>query len=366
MDAKVVLGQPSISLESEEVVLSVSLKGGHLAPVGFRFGGVEFRPLHVAPWAEDKLSEVPPIIEVLRGDFFCLPFGGNASIFEAEAHPIHGATANREWTPLECEPGLLRFELKTGIRPGSVVKEVFIRPGQHAVYQRHLVEGSGPMSYGHHAMLAFPDPVTGKISTSRFAYGQVYPFAFENPAEGGYTSLLPGSRFSSLQEVQLAGGGSTDLTVYPAREGFEDLVQIFADPRETLAWTACVFSTGFVWLSLRNSNSLTGTVMWHSNGGRHYAPWSGRHRRVLGLEDVTSFFHTGLKESVEENEASRAGFITHAQLPIDVRTIMAAAAVPAGFDQVAEITRTSDGICIRSTSGRTVDIQVDLKFLELD
>ena len=27
------------------------------------------------------------------------------------------------------------------------------------------------------------------------------------------------------------------------------------------------------------------TMLWHSNGGRDYAPWSGRHLHCLGIED---------------------------------------------------------------------------------
>jgi len=51
-----------------------------------------------------------------------------------------------------------------------------------------------------------------------------------------------------------------------------------------------------------------------SNGGRHYPPWSGRHINVVGLEEVTSWFHVGLAESVAKNPVSEKGFPTSAVL----------------------------------------------------
>ncbi|MEM9269795.1 MAG: hypothetical protein AAGA78_12750, partial [Pseudomonadota bacterium] len=38
-------------------------------------------------------------------------------------------------------------------------------------------------------------------------------------------------------------------------------------------------------LILKNCATLPNTMLWISNGGRTAPPWSGRHRRVLGIED---------------------------------------------------------------------------------
>ena len=45
-----------------------------------------------------------------------------------------------------------------------------------------------------------------------------------------------------------------------------------------------------------------------------YFPWEGRHTGVLGVEDVTSWFHYGLSESVRPNSFSRRGIPTHRDL----------------------------------------------------
>ena len=38
-------------------------------------------------------------------------------------------------------------------------------------------------------------------------------------------------------------------------------------------------------MSLRAAKAMPMTMLWHSNGGRDYAPWSGRHFGCLGVEE---------------------------------------------------------------------------------
>jgi hypothetical protein len=249
-----------------------------------------------------------------------------------------------------------------------VEKRIELRRGQPAVYCRHTIQGaSGPMNLGHHAMLEFSKNVTGRVSTSPLAFGQVYPGRFENPSEGGYSSLRVGAQFRSLERVPLAAGGMADLTRYPAREGFEDLVMVSAKPGGDFAWSAAVFSEGFVWFSFKDPRVLASTVMWHSNGGRHYAPWSGRHRRVLALEEVTSYFHDGLAESVAKNSVDVRGIPTTITLnpkhPTVVNVIMGVAAVPEGFDSVRKIERERGSVVLRGAANQSVTVPLDWEFL---
>jgi len=142
---------------------------------------------------------------------------------------------------------------------------------------------SGLMDLGHHAMVQFPDrPGSGNLSTSRFLYGQVFPGLFETPENRGYTALRPGAEFTSLQRVPTQSGEVADLTSYPARRGYEDLVMLVSDASLPLAWTAVTFpQERFVWFALKNPRVLRQTVFWISNGGRHYPPWSSRHVNVM-------------------------------------------------------------------------------------
>jgi hypothetical protein len=374
------LGQPSWHIASSTVEAFVTERGGHVAPVTFDRRNRKIRPYSIAPWTAERTDpSLEPILKVLRGDFFCLPFGANATPFRGERHPIHGETANAKWTltSLERRNGRaqLHLSLRSKIRKGRVDKFITLVDGHDAIYSRHVVSGmSGRMCFGHHAMLKFPpQPGSGIVSTSAFVYGQVFPGKFESPAQGGYTFLKPGATFDSLERVPAMTGELADLTRYPARHGWEDLVMIVNDALTPLAWVAVAFPRQrYVWFALKDPRILRNTVFWFSNAGRHYPPWNGRHRCVMGLEDVTANFHYGLAQSVRNNPLSEQGFPTSVELsasrPLTVSYIMAVAKIPAGFDRVVSI-RTGpnrDCVVVRSSNGKAVRTPIDMTFLSTD
>ena len=220
-----------------------------------------------------------------------------------------------------------------------------------------------------HPCLRVPGPEgAARISVGGWAWGQVLPGPFEDPASGGYSALKPGARFKSLDAVPLATGGYADLSRYPARAGFEDLVMLMGRPGRTLGWSAVTFPVErWVFLQLKNPEVLRHTVLWHSNGGRHYAPWNGRHRGVLGVEEVTAYFHLGQAESAKPNALSRAGYPTTVALSPKrsqrVAHIFAVTAIPHGFDVVADVAPVPGGVLITARNGRTVKMPLDVSFL---
>ena len=373
MTMRTVLTQPSWRLANTNMEVFVTENGGHLGPATFDRKGKAIQPLSVAPWVMEPTDrKLPKILKVLRGDFFCLPFGGNETPFRGEHHPVHGETANAQWKLESLTKGHLHVSLRTKKRPRQVDKHIYLRDGHNAIYSRHVISGmKGAMNPGHHAMLAFPDtPGSGVISTSPFIYGQVFPGAFETPATGGYQSLIPGAEFSSLEQVPLLSGGMTDLTRYPARRGYEDLVILVGDPGFGPGWTAVTFpDQRYVWFAMKDSRMLRHTVLWLSNGGRHYPPWNGRHVNVMGLEEVTSYFHLGLAESARLNPLSAKGYPTCLTLNPNRETvinyIMAVAAIPRGFDKVAALETSPDqqSVTLRSPSGISVNVPIDCTFI---
>jgi hypothetical protein len=375
---KRVLGEDSWQFASRRVEAYLTRTGGHLGPVTFDRRGRKIAPLATAPWAGEKLPPgTPPIIRILRGDFFCLPFGGNTTPWRGERHPVHGETANAAWK-LEAtrtdDRGIgVRLSMSTRVRRGHVRKMVFLPNDHDAVYQRHVVTGmSGPMNFGHHAMVRFPDQEgAGLISTSRFTLGQVFTEPVELPANRGYSILKPGAVFKSLDRVPTITGENADLSRYPARRGYEDLVQLVADDKLDFAWTAVAFPKHrFAWFALKDPRVLRSTIFWISNGGRHYAPWNGRFVNVMGLEEVTSNFHPGLAESAGPNAFSRRGIATHAKLspqqPLVVPYIFGVVPIPPTFGRVKAIEAQlrGAGIVLRGERG-SVRTPVDLNWLQL-
>jgi hypothetical protein len=260
--------------------------------------------------------------------------------------------------------------MQTRARKGRVDKFLTLIDDHAVVYSRHVLSGmQGPMSLGHHALLKFPVSVDGRISTSLFEHGQVLPGAFESPEEGGYQSLRPGAVFRSLKRVARQDGSHADLTVFPARPGYDDLVLVAAPARLRFAWSAVRFSQpSYVWFALRDPRTLRSTLLWMSNGGRHYAPWNGEHTRVLGIEDVTAYFHRGLAESAGTNPLRRRGVATTLPLdrgrPTTIRYIMGVAGVPSGFDRVADIRPAGGGVELVASNGLRSRARVDLGFLD--
>ncbi|MDB6168154.1 MAG: hypothetical protein JWM88_1018 [Verrucomicrobia bacterium] len=369
-------GQLGWAFSNATVKAFLTRAGGQLAPVVYRLGRRSVQPFSIAPWKDDPLPGLPRMLNVCRGDFFCAPFGGNAAPYRGERHPAHGDTANLDWTleslQRSADAVTLHTSMRTRSRPGRVDKRLTLRPGHAAVYCEHLLSGfSGPMPIGTHPMLKLPDvPGCGAISTSGFKRGYVVPVAWEQPEARGYSWLQPGATFSSLKRVPARDGGTVDLSRYPARRGFEDLVELVGDASQPFAWNAVALpAAGYVFFTVKNPRVLRETVLWFSNGGRHYPPWNGRHCNVLGVEDVTSFFHLGLAESAKPNLLSRAGAPTAVMLspkkPLRVAHILALAAIPRDFDEVKSITPHRGGtVRLVSRSGRAVIVPLDPDFVQ--
>jgi hypothetical protein len=371
-----IAGQPSWTLQSNQVTAHLTRLGGHLGPVTFRLGRRTIQPFSVAPWAEEKLAtDTPPILAALRGDFFCCPFGiDRGAPYRGQATPPHGETCNATWklTRLTSRTNThsLRATLTTRFRPGTVTKDILLRDGHSAIYQRHTLDGlAGPLTLGHHPMLKFPEAEgSGLISTSGFTSGHVFPEPLGVPAQGSYSALKPGARFTRLDRVPLALGGFTDLSTYPARRGYDDLVQLLTKPTEPFAWTAVSFpGSEYVWFSLKDPRVFNSTLFWLSNGGRYGAPWKGRHTAVLGLEEVTGYFDFSVAASAGKNPITQMGHPTtlskSAGRDLTVNYIMAVAAIPKNFGRVSAITAVEGGVEIHTAKAKPVRVPLDTRFL---
>lgn len=378
---KEIYGQPSFILENELVSLAITKLGGHMAPVVFGAANErQIRPYYISPWQDENHADMPAEVLVpLRGDFFCLPFGGNATPYQNQKYPVHGETATGEWTFVdseEVEPGVsrLRLVLDTLVRKGQVTKEVTLREGHPVIYQRHCVKHFvGPTPVGHHAILAMPDEVgTFAISTSPFRLGMTNPGVFSDPANGEYQMLAEGKTFCDVREIPtlFRDPAVVDCSRLPLRRGFADLFAVVADAdllSGKPAWTAAVnTSENWVWFSLRDPKKLPMTAFWLENHGRHSFPWNGRNQ-CLGVEDVCSYFADGIAASARANLLTEQGIPTTVDcvedFPLDIRSIQAAVPVPATFDRVEHIDFGDECLRLTSESGTTVDMKIDHSFV---
>ncbi len=369
-------GQPCWIVRSDQVELAITELGGHMAPVTFfRKESKPVQPYHISPWQEENHKYPVPVLVPLRGDFFCLPFGGNGDEYRSEKHPPHGETAGSKWTcvGLENEGAVstLTLEIKTTARAGAVTKKLQLVEGHNAIYSSHHVSGfGGRTSIGHHATLAMPDQEGAfKISHSPIRFGMTNPTQFSHPAKGEYQQLAIGQRFDKLNAVpsRFKDAADVDVSRLPQKTGYADLVAIFPkDQGDKPAWlTAVRADEGWLWYSIKDPKVLTSTVFWLENHGRHQLPWFGRNNCV-GLEDVTAYFADGLKASAEDNVVNREGVATSHDLQGDftVRYIQGVAKIPPGFSEVANVEFGDGSVTFVSTTAERISLPIVHEYLK--
>ena len=373
-----VQGQESFLLETHSVRAALTCTGGMLAPVTFfADSDAPIQPYAVAPWAEEPLpAGIPSMLVTLRGDWFCSTFGANDEPYRGCRLPPHGETANRAWLPIaggQSQQGCwLRLAMDLPLQGGRCEATTTLITGHSVIYQRHDLQGlTGPVNPGHHATLAFSNDDTGHLSFSRFQHARTLFEPVDRAENRSFSCLRPDVEITDLRTVPCLDGSRTDLSRFPARRGYEDLVILCADPDLEFAWSAVAFpEQGYVWFSLRDPRHLASTVLWFSNGGRHFPPWDGRHVNVMGIEDVTAFFAVGLAASCRENPLTRRGIRTclepGARRRLSIPYIQGVARIPPSFDQVAAIDPIRQGQAIRlcSSSGVVVDVPCKISFLQ--
>lgn len=342
-------GQKAFCLENETVRACLTETAGMLAPVEFQIGEAKAQPYSIAPWWEEEVpSDLPPLLQVLRGDFFCSCFGGNDEAFSGVAFPPHGETANGLWEVTgqkeDDAENCLTLAMDLPLLGGRCVKETLLKKGHPVVYQRHRLSGmEGPVNPGHHATLRFPDrPKAGKLNFSEIACAHTYVHPTERPEEKGYSWLKANSPIQDLTAVPCMDGSVTDVTRYPARRGFEDILIVAAPPEPRPAWVTVTFpEEGYLWFALRDPRLLPSTLLWISNGGRHYAPWNGRHVDVMGVENICGFFHEGLAASARPNFLNDQGVATCHHLKggetLTIPYIQGVAPLPEDFREVKKV-----------------------------
>jgi hypothetical protein len=367
--------QQSWVMRSNLVRMSLAHMGAQMAPVHFELSSkLEVQPYHITPWQCEEhallngRSEGP-----LRGDFFCLPFG-RADL--DDDMPAHGRTASSRWS-LESyrHDGAVQeldIYIDEALQSARVRRHFYLLDNQAIIYDKTTISGlTGTHSYGHHAVLRVPQQEAALLlSTSKQQFGMTCPVAFANPANAEYQSLAINATFDDLNSVPSIHKGepNADCSVYPARRGFTDLLQIGVQVEKgSPAWSAVVNSVeNYLWFSLRDPELLPSTILWTENAGRHQPPWSGRNCS-LGVEDVCSFFDQGSKASVGTNPFNARGIKTahdfRDEQIVSIRYLQGVAGIPASFGHVRSVSCTDWSVTFADAAGREVLIPAHPQFV---
>ncbi len=331
------MSDTALRLAAEGVTLDFARDCGFIGPLVVMDGGRRVDLLHRAPWGADEVPVgAPPHHAGLRGDFFCAPFGAGA-----DGVPLHGWTANGRWDVADQGPGHLAAVLERDVLGARVEKMIALRDGHPFVYQRHVFAGGvGAMRVANHAMVSLP--LGGMVTTSAKAFHQTPADPLEtDPARG--RSLLAYPARGEARAFPLADGGTVDLRRYPLGVGHEDFVVGVEAAGHAFGWTAVARREGDLFLSLRRADLLLLTMFWHSNGGRHYAPWSSRHVGVLGVEEG-------------------ADVVLDPDGVVEVRHVIGCIGWPTG-EAVADVVPALDGLVVTGVAGLRRVVGFDAEFL---
>lgn len=321
--------------------------------------GQQIAPLHCAPWVgtdETLPEDAAPLMAGLGGDFFCAPFAAS----EGDS-PLHGWSPNSPWNVSLADAGTLRAILSRTVFGATLVKELSVSDGHPFVYQRHLfVGGAGRVTVANHANVSVPNGAL--IQTSPKARWETPATPQESDPALGRSGLLYPAQ-SDDPTAFPAVTGTADLTHYPWFDRTEDFVAGLEAADSPLGWTAVTRpQEGDLYLSLRNPRIAPMTMFWHSNGGRDYAPWSGRHLGCLGVEEGAA---EHMLSSSTEADLSGPGALT--LVPdgtAEIRHAIGAIPWPSA-EPVATLTLEGDMIAITGEGGAMARIPFRGDFLRL-
>jgi hypothetical protein len=328
------------------IQFSFAAPGGVLQQFSVNDEGATISPLHRAKWqASEVPPDAPPHQAWLQGDFLAAPMGPGP-------HGLHGLTANGTWRVTPSSSGTLRAVLDGDVQGATVVKELSVSDDQPFVYQRHLfIGGTGALPVANHAMVSVPNGA--KLSFSRKRWWETLPEPLETTQ--GRSRLAYPKRSEDAAEFPGADGGMVNLHRYPWGDRHEDFVAGVEDPASLLGWTAVVRPTeGDLFLSLKNPAALPMTMLWHSNGGRDYAPWNSRHLGCLGVEEGAVLPVLGLSSRETPDPLTAAGQPALLTLDpsgtVDIRHILGAIRWPSG-QQVAGVMLEGDVLTVTGDWG---------------
>lgn len=276
----------------------------------------EFSPSYVARW--EGFPEAP-ILDKLRGDFCCVPFG--AAPAEAAALPeawreghagasewIHGPSANLEWTATEVgdEWAVLVLEYAPDAPVERVERRVTCAEGAVEFVDSIVVRSDCRLPLGLHPIMRLPEAE----GSARIEAPECDAFwAF--PADSGTSVLEAGAVFEDLAAAPRADGSSIDLSRLPLGVEVDEIVLI-AGPKEgrvALVNEAEGYRVAVEW----ERELLDNAMLWISNHGRKGAPWGGSNL-CLGIEPITSAFDFGTGVSGANNPLTAVGYRTAVDL----------------------------------------------------
>ena len=279
----------------------------------FNFNGQQIKPLHTPDWLKDTSNDfnsLPGILQNLKGEFPCVPFGINSPIEELTdewkssysedpyvVNEPHGYSSNKNWELVNLQSHEAEFKI---VYPDKDVVNFLKRtirvsedePNKIFCSLQINVKENCELPIGLHPMIRIPKSMDKiKIIPGKFQFGLNYPgIVLRDKTLGAI-----GKNFSSLDKVEGFNGEIIDLSKPPFEGNFEDLFQLCGiDGNLSVENYEENYKFNYNW----NPSHFSSVLMWVSNRGRTEYPWNSNHVTV-GLEPISSAF--GLSTHISTN-----------------------------------------------------------------
>ncbi len=305
----------SKSLSWSHGVVSVETLGGMLGPTLFVLAdGRQIAPFHIAPWFEgDQASDQPGILQRLRGEWPCVPFGAAShrvaqggwgasdAAHEPDPHP-HGYGSNHHWHWLTTTGTELALAIDyPAAHPISRLERVVRPVPDTAAIEIELavhVRNDCTLPIGLHPVFRLPAEAGAMALEIEAKAGATFPGQVDPSS-----IFAPGQIVDNWHAIALADGTILDPSALPLAHHTEDLLQLLdVGGHAALQNRAENYRVRLDW----NADDFPDLLLWFSNFGRQHAPWSGRHL-ALGVEPICSAFDLGCQISSAPNPISARG-----------------------------------------------------------
>ncbi|MEY1554588.1 hypothetical protein AB3Y40_03045 [Yoonia sp. R2331] len=306
----------------------VAARGGMLGPVWFTLSdGRKVQPFAVAPWADDppeKRDTLPPILQRLRGEFPCVPFGVATARTDLPPHWMdgldptippaddfaHGYSANHCWHLVEQTSTAITIAIDY---PEDHVVRRLTRcisrgTGEQIKLDLHIeMHRDAALPIGLHPIFALPGQAgAAQLSIPSLTRVRTFPVPVDDASQ-----CMPDTTTDTLTQIQTKDGSGADVTRLPLAIQTEELLAVSLTEGDVrLSDLQNRFAVDLSW----DIATFPQCLLWLSNRGRKAYPWSGRFC-AIGIEPVAAAFDLGVAHSANSDAPlPRSGIATQTPL----------------------------------------------------
>lgn len=301
-----------------------------LGPVWFTLSdGRQVQPFAVAPWADDPAEQrdaLPPILQRLRGEFVCVPFGVatgrtdlphswmdgfDPSVPSADEF-VHGYSANQIWYLVDQADTAITIaidypddhDVARLTRTISLDGDLLIRLDLTIEMRRDTA-----LPVGLHPIFALPTEIgAAQLTIASLQSVRSFPLPVDETSK-----LQPDQTASTLEQLLSMDGTGVDVTRLPLAIDTEELLAVSLTEGDVLLSDSY---NGYAAVLSWDIGTFNQCLLWLSNRGRKAYPWSGRFC-AIGIEPVAAAFDLGVAHSANsQSPLTKSGATTELKLSL--------------------------------------------------